>query len=114
MSDAAEQATKKRRNINRTTRPHFALLDSLIGGDNSNSKMIGFLSVHLGLLAYRMYANKEYSDIEKLKAHFPNAFKRCWNLYLLLKNGLLCKLYAILFKYLYKIRCHLIIWRKHA
>lgn len=114
MTDATEQATKKRWVVDRTTRPHFALLDSLIESGNANSKMIDFLSVHLGQLAYRMYANKEYSDLEKLKAIFPNAFKKCWNLRLLSKGGLLCCVYTILFKYLCKIRCHLIIWRKHV
>jgi glycosyltransferase involved in cell wall biosynthesis len=113
-SDAAEQATKKQWVIDRTTRPHFAYIDSLIENGSDSSKMIGFLSVHIGLLVIGMYANKQYSELKELRENFPNAFKKCSNLRLLLKGGLLCRVYTILFKYLYKICCHLIIWRKHA
>lgn len=114
MTDATEQATKKRWVVDRTTRPHFAYIDSLIESSSDSSEMIGFLSVQIGLLVIGMYTNKQYSALKELQENFPNAFTKCWNLRFLLKGGLLCEVYTILFKYLYKIRCHLIIWRKHA
>ena len=114
MTDATEQATKKRWVVDRTTRPHFAYIDSLIESSSDSSEMIGFLSVQIGLLVIGMYTNKQYSALKELRENFPNAFTKCWNLRFLLKGGLLCEVYTILFKYLYKIRCHLIIWRKHA
>lgn len=114
MTDATEQATKKRWVIDRTTRPHFAYIDSLIESGSDSSEMIGFLSVHIGLLVIGMYANKQYPELKELMENFPNAFKKCLNLRLLSKGGLSSRMHTIFFKYLYKIRCHLIIWRKHA
>lgn len=114
MTDAIEQATKKRWGVDRTTRPHFAYIDSLIESGSDSSEMIGFLSVHIGLLVIGMYANKQYSELKELMENFPNAFKKCLNLRLLSKGGLSSMLHTIFFEYLHKIRCHLIIWRKHA
>jgi glycosyltransferase involved in cell wall biosynthesis len=114
MTDAIEQATKKRWGVDRTTRPHFAYIDSLIESGSDSSEMIGFLSVHIGLLAFRMRAMRQYSELEELKKLFPNAFKKCWNLRLPVKAGRFMKILYLYFKCLFRFRHHLIHWRIRA
>ena len=112
MFDAAEQATKKKRVINRDTRPHIAFVDNCIREGTETRPMVKFAVTQLSVI---LCGATGFSEVDKIRCMYPYVF----NASLLLKalcvrNIGIHSILVVVFKLVYKFQCHLIIWRKHA
>ena len=114
MDDALMQATKKYRGITRMTRPHLAFIDDQIRNLRANPAMVSFAVTQFRLLLYGSCCAEDIDKISELIEEFPyvarKATMRC------MRNGHFnwgYKMRQLLFTLNYKMRCHLITWRKH-
>jgi hypothetical protein len=112
MFDAFEQATKKKRQVNRETRPHIAFIDNSIKEGHETSSMIKFAVIQLSLIICGM---KDRQGVEDLQSMFPNVFQKCFLLRAFrINNFFVRRILNFSFNLVYRCRCHVIIWRKHA
>lgn len=115
MDDASVQATKIKRSVSRMTRPHLSFIDDMICKGMATREMIAYANTQFTLLIYKLGKNMDSEGVRHVLREFPHIAKRqrlasCDGRL----HGLRYKLYMNFFIIVYKIRCHLITWRKHV
>ena len=115
MDDALVQATETKRDVSRMTRPHLAFIDNSIRDSLASPEMLAYAVTHMKLAVFSAFATHDADAVASLIEAFPN-IARVAGLsgYKFTHYGPLYKFRAAMFRWNYKIRCHLIVWRKHV
>ncbi len=112
--DAKEQATKRHRELSKSTRPQLAFVDERIRDGTASHQMVMFAGTQLGIILCNAYLKNLTPLAKHISDLFPNVVAACPMLGRMgRERRLLTVLYSYLFLAYYKIRCHMIVWRKH-
>ena len=113
MSDAIQQTTRSYHKCSKVTRPHLAFIECMVQGKDIEPSMLAFADAQIGVMVHKAYLKKDGAEIALLAQEFPYLMHKF--LPYLTSRWRLVKLIAAVWGLLiYKIRCHLIIWRRHA
>lgn len=114
MDDASMQATSNKRSVTPRSRPHLAFVEDKIQNGTASDSMISCARTHLGLMICSACTANNVEMIDLLLGLFPNisAPYRFMQVSTCIKR-IVNKLYAKIFIVNYKIRCHLVVWRRH-